>query len=56
MIVYTVKSVSMLCEDVREFTSERQMLYWVNVLIRNKIQYTLRFRRERGPRQLEFKF
>lgn len=46
----------MLGNDVREFTSERQVLYWINVLIRNDVPYQITYRRERGSEQLEFLF
>jgi hypothetical protein len=56
MIVYTVTSESMLGTDVREFDSTRQAVYWIGVLIRNKVPYRLEFRYENRPKQHEFRF
>jgi len=56
MFVYTVTSLSTLGEDTREFISERQLVFWINVLSRNDVAYFVTYRRERGSEQLEFPF
>lgn len=56
MFVYTVTSLSSLGRDEREFTSERQLLHWINVLSRNDVAYYVTYRRVGGSEQLEFNF
>ena len=57
MIVYIVRCPNTVFgEAVHEFDSLSQTVYWIGVCERNKVPYSLEFRFEDRPKQLELPF
>ena len=57
MIVYIVRCPNTVFgEVIHEFDSLSQTVYWVGVCERNKVPYSLEFRFEDRPKQLDLPF